>query len=68
MTKMRDTNLDKAFHVITSRHSEKLANREYYKRWILKNGAAQNLRNGNRPAITLPKLAFMERPELFPEI
>ena len=51
-----------------SRHSQRLSDASYYKRWLLKNATAQNLRNSNRPPITLPRVAFMERPELFPEI
>lgn len=54
---------------MTSRHHSRVSSdREYFKRWVLKNAMAQNLRNANRPPITLPRVAFLERPELFPEI
>jgi len=66
--KMKDANLEKGFSLVMTRHKQRMSDRNYYQRWILKNATAQNLRNGNRPKITLPKLAFMERPELFPEI
>lgn len=52
----------------SNRHKLRLTDPQYYQRWIIKNATAQNLRNGNRPAITLPKIAFLERPEVHPDL
>ena len=41
---------------------------EYQKRWILRNGMSRTPRNRSRSSVTLARLTFMERPELFPEI
>lgn len=54
--------------IFFNRHSQRLSEPLYYQRWLLKNATAQNLRNGNRPQVTLPKLAFMERPEIYPDL
>jgi len=68
-TRMKDADLNTGFAIMTSRHRAKVSSdREYFKVWMLKNAMAQNLRNKHRPPITLPRVMFMERPELFPEI
>lgn len=68
-TRMRDVDLAVGFAPMTSRHHSRISgDKEYFRRWMLKNAMAQNLRNANRPPITLPRVAFLERPELFPEI
>lgn len=68
-TRIKNADLAVEFKKMTSRHHSRVSSdREYFKRWVLKNAMAQNLRNANRPPITLPRVAFLERPELFPEI
>lgn len=52
----------------TNRHKQRLSDPAYYQRWLLKNATAQNLRNGNRPQITMPKVRFLERPEIHPDL
>lgn len=68
-TRIKQADLEVGFAIMTTRHRAKISNdREYFRRWMLKNAMAQNLRNQNRPPITMPRVAFLERPELFPEL
>lgn len=69
MTKMNDIDLEKAFYLVKNRHVQRITTDvEYRKIWLMKNAAGKTKRDGNRAPISLPKLGFMEREELFPEI